>query len=560
MAKDYFYSVVVKAKTQGTDIFTYKSNEFLPRFCVVEVDFNSRKTLGMIIGQLKKPNFDSKRIKAITKLVDCSFLFDQTSLELAKIAADFYFTSLGKVVFWALPQIARRLSDKEPLIFFKVEKIKTKKIKPLFLQADIWQRYGYYRQTISQELKQGKQVLLLAPNLDAWFIKKLSRQFPTIIISPRGTISQKYLAYKKASRDKPQLIIGSQKALFTPLTKLSLILVEDEGNPSHKQEQDPKIEVSYLAKQLANLRGAKLVLAGLMPLPSTYLEIQKKEIEFKKLYKSKAVKLVDLSQESKLLGFPTEMILKKTLAKKQKTILFFNRLGLAKLSLCSDCGFSNFLDQNKASLVICPVCSGAKISSHSFGLDKLSYDFKKLFPKSEIVDLSKQSFNSKLGDITIVTSFALKLETKFTLSILGLAEIGLSLADPMISYKIFHFGLEALSRGEKKIIQSFSPNHPLILALKNLDIDQFYNYWLKLRKDLKLYPYYKTFKLKLEKSEELEKIFKKLNKNKDLQAVYRLKSEDEEYLLFSMNYKQKIDPGFKFWLIRLRAKITADPI
>ena len=67
----------------------------------------------------------------------------------------------------------------------------------------------------------------------------------------------------------------------------------------------------------------------------------------------------------------------------------------------------------------------------------------------EIIDLNKQSLSRGLGDITIATSFALKLETKFSLAVLGLAEIGLSLADPMISYKIFHFGLEALS-GEKK--------------------------------------------------------------------------------------------------------------
>jgi primosomal protein N' len=602
MEKEYFYSVVVKVKTTGLDIFTYKFSELLPNFSVVEIDFNGRKVLGMIIGQLSKPNFDPKRIKAITKLVDCSFLFDQTSLELCKIAADFYFTSFGKVVFWALPQIARRLADKNPLIFpelvisnpyvipakagikgngFRVKHGMTegkgsmkRKTTPLFLQADIWQRYKFYQAEIKKELRVGKQVLLLAPNLDTWFIKKLAQQFPTTIISPHGTISQKYLAYKSAAQNKAQLVIGSQKALFAPLNKLSLILVEDEGNPNHKQEQDPKIEVSYLAKQLANLRGAKLVLAGLTPLPSTYLAIKQKQIDFKKLFNSKPAKLVDLSQESKLLGFSTEMALKKILEESpsapkinpekaslrinKKSILFFNRLGLAKLSLCPDCGFSSFLDGDKVGLAICPVCSGTKISGHSFGLDKLSYDLKKLFPKATITDLNKQGFNRELGDITIATSFALKLETHFALSVLSLAEIGLSLADPMISYKIFHFGLEALSRGEKKIIQSFSPDHPLILALKNLDIDQFYDYWLKLRKDLKLYPYYKTFKLKLEKAEDLEKVFKKLQKK--VVAAYRLKSEDEEYLLFSLDYQKPLDPRLKSFLNKLRAKITVDPI
>jgi primosomal protein N' (replication factor Y) len=582
VSQEYFYSVIVKAKTTGLDVFTYKFSELLPNFAIVEIDFNGRKVLGMVIDQLSKPNFDPKRIKAITKLVDCSFLFDQTSLELSKIAADFYFTSLGKVVFWALPQIARRLADKEPIIFpdshlsfprrresischseLVSESQKRSRNKfgmTKFLQADIWQRYKFYQKEIKKELQAGKQVLLLAPNLDVWFIKKLAQEFPTTIISPRGTISQKYLAYKKATQNKPQLVIGSQKALFAPLSNLSLILVEDEGNPLFKQEQDPKIEVSFLAKQLANLRGAKLVLAGLTPLPSTYLEIKEKKIELQKLFKEKSAQLVDLAQESKLLGFPTEMALKKSVRNHKKSILFFNRLGLAKLSLCPDCGFSSFLGHDKAGLAICPVCSGTKISGHSFGLDKLSYDLKKLFPRAEITDLNKQGFNRELGDITIATSFALKLETRFALSVLGLAEIGLSLADPMISYKIFHFAMEALSRGEKKIVQSFSPDHPLILALKNLDIDQFYKYWLALRRDLKLYPYYKTFKLKLANEADLEKVFKKLKKETAVEAVYQLKSEDEEYLLFSLDYQKPINPKLKSFLNKLRAKITIDPI
>ena len=242
MEKEYFYSVVVKAKTQGVDVFTYKFSELLPNFAVVEIDFNGRKVLGMIIGQLTKPNFDPKRIKAITKLIDCSFLFDQTYLELSKIAANFYFTSLGKVVFWALPQIAKRLADKEPLIFPQIKLLRIKKIKPLFLQVDIWQRFAYYQTVIKKELKQGKQVLLLAPNLDVWFVKKLVQQFPTTIISPRGTISQKYLAYKQASQNKAQLVIGSQKALFAPLTKLSLILVKMKATPTTSKSRIRKLK------------------------------------------------------------------------------------------------------------------------------------------------------------------------------------------------------------------------------------------------------------------------------------------------------------------------------
>ncbi|MDD3773801.1 MAG: hypothetical protein PHW50_00735 [Patescibacteria group bacterium] len=571
MDQEYFYSVVVKTKTTGIDFFTYKSNDLLPNFSVVEVDFSHRKVLGMIVDRLKKPNFDPRRLKTIIKLVDCSFLFDEVSLELAQFAADFYLTSFGKVIFGALPIIARRLADREPLIFTKsgvskkrkIQKEKgtrTKKITPLFLQADIWQRFKFYQSKIKKELKRGKQVLLLAPNLDTWLIKKLVQQFPSVVISPKGTITQKYLAWKKATYDKPQLIIGSQKALFAPMSKLSLILVEDEGSPNQKQEQGPKIEVSFLAKKLSDLRKVQLVLAGLTPLPSTYLEIKQKKIKFKKIFQSKAAKLVNLSDESRLLGFVTEMALKKTIQKNQKSIVFLNRLGLAKMILCPDCGFSGFLNKNQNNLALCPVCNSPKISGHSFGLDRLSYDLKKIFPKIKIKDLSKHSLSSGIGEITIATSFALKLETSFALSILGLAEIGLSLADPNVSYKIFHFSLEALSRGQKKIIQSFVPNHPFVLALKNLDFDQFYNYWLKLRKDLKLYPYYKTFKLKPEKTKDLEKFFKKLKKSKDLQSVYKLKSEDEEYLFFSLNYQTKIDPKFRSWLLGLRAKITVDPI
>jgi len=586
VSKVYFYELIVKTKTKGLDVFTYKSELFLPKFTLVEVDFNKRKVLGLVLKKLLRPNFDPKRIKEIIRVIGYSSLLDDQSLELAQFASNYYYTSFSKVVFWALPKIARRLAQKNllqkeqnkisaatptPVIPARPQRFAQqfgqaqtgihKAGKPLFLQADIWQRLDYFKKEIKKSLDQGKQVLLLAPNLESFLVKDLVKEFLHFIISNKGKISECYQLWQKVSLlRQPALIIGSQKALFLPFKNLDKILVEDEGNPSFKQEQDPKIEVSHLSKELAKIRGAKLILASLVPKPETYLEIKKKKISFKSLLGKEQVSIADLAKESRLLAFSTEIALKKILDKNKKAIIFFNRLGLARLSLCPDCGFSIDSCAKNSNFAICPICSSVKIKSHSFGLERMVYDLKKIFPQSKIADLSKVSFTSKVEDITVATSFAFKFKQKLNLAVLGLAEIGLSLADPQISYKIFHFSLEALSRGEKKILQTFSFHHPLMQAITHFSIREFYNFWFSIRKDFKLYPYYKNIRLDpLEKNGFL-KIEKELLKIKEFDAFYKLQGEKGEYFLLSFKGGKEQEKKLRQALLKLPTKITVNPL
>jgi len=577
MAKEFFYQIVVDSKTFGADIFTYKSKIDLPERILVKVDFRGRKLLGFILKKLKRPNFPAQKIKAIEKVIDFAQLLDERRVKLAKIAADHYLTSLGKMIFWALPEIALRSVAKEPKEN-KIAKLITKNSKPIFYQTDVFKRFEFYKKLIKKEIKKKRQVLFLAPNLNHWMIKDLSNLFKPVVFASNLSRKKEYLLWREVLTGRIDLVIGSQKAIFTPLNRLNLIIVEDAGNPNYKQEQDPRIDLRFLAKNLAKVTRAKLIFSGLVPDPLTYLEIKKKKFILKKDFKKSQISLVDLFKQNKLIGFETEEIIKTALKKRKKIIFFYNRLGFSQLSLCSDCGFFDF-QKGGIPLAFCPRCRGVKIKTHSFGLERLAYDFKKIFPRTDIALLFKSS-QDQPKKLNIASSFAFRFNPpslptsrklrwprklrrarqKFDLSVLGLAEIGLSLPDPYIAYKILHFGFEALSLGKKAIIQTFIPDHYLVKAFHNLDFEIFYQNWLKIRKKFHLAPDFKEIKIFALPQNKLDQFYKKLQEFKEIPASYKLADLEKQYILITLPQNRSISLALKKFLEKSRAEIDVDPI
>ncbi len=171
--------------------------------------------------------------------------------------------------------------------------------------------------------------------------------------------------------------------------------------------------------------------------------------------------------------------------------------------------------------------------------------------------------NEPLAQYNVASSFGLRYEHQFSLAVLGLAEIGLSLADPMMPLKVFHFSLEALSLGKKKIVQTFIPSHPLIKAIRQMNYEIFYRYWLPWRKKWKLFPFFKEIKIELEspaRQREKSKIYSQLKKLSALEAVYLLKdNEGKEYFLCTLKRKGKLPSALEKFLAKPGVKAQVNP-
>jgi len=561
MDKRYFYEVAIDTKTTSSDVFTYASDIFIPERSIVRVNFSNRKLLGFILRRIKKPNFLISRIKTIEKIIDFSELLDEKRVKLARIASQYYLSSLGKVIFWALPEIAYSLTLKgKP----KRENVKIKGKRKrhflasqrIFYQANVFERFNFYRKIIRETIDKDKEVLFLTPNLEHWIVKSLAKEFKGLVFSQSLKRKEQYLNWRKVSEGKVSLIIGSLKAIFVPAKKLGLIIVEDAGNPNYKQEQDPRVDIRFLAKKLALISNSKLVFGGMVPDPYTFLEIKNKKFFLKSKIKKPKIRVVDLSIQNKLIGFETEEEIKKFLFKNKKIIIFYNRLGFSQLSICRDCGFFEF-HKGKLSPAFCPQCKNLRIKTHSFGLERIAYDLEKAFPQKKVALLFKEG-EDKFGELNVASSFALRFKKEFDLCILGLAEIGLSLPDPYIPYKILHFNFEALSIGKKGIIQTFNPEHPLIEALLNFNFEIFYKKWFLFRRKMGLAPFTKEIKIFSIPEKRKDEILKKLKTFKEIKKIYELADLKEKYVLVCI--KKFLSKELRDFLKKTRFKIDVDPL
>lgn len=551
----YFYEVAVNTKTTQRDVFTYKYQGEIPTKTLVEIDFRGRKLKGFILRKTKKPNFPLKRIKSIKKIIDYFPLLENPQIKLAKFASEEYLAPIGKTIFWGLPQIAYRLTSKEPVSLPPVKK--GNNFSACFYQTDEQQREKLFSQLIQKNIKKG-QILLLSPNLNHWLVKKTTKKFrkkTKILDNPTRT--EEYKIWTLARKNQTGLFIGSQKAVFLPFANLRLILINDPADPSFKQKQDPRVNAVVLAKRLAKTLKAKLVLAGFLPDPKTYLEIKNKKTNFKKILNPHPVHLVGLSEESKLLSFHTEQALEKVTKKGGKAIIFHNRLGFAKLFLCQDCGFSMYATKNALPPALCPICQSTKLRMHSFGLERIRYDLKKTLPETPISILTKEKKEPE-GQIVVASSAGLNIQPRFNLAVLSLLEIGLSLPDPMMAYKTFHFALSSLSKGKKRILQTFIPEHYLTTAVLHFDFEWFYQHWLKLRRKLKLFPFFKELKITVKNPEKEKKILAQLKKLPEIQTLCKLADTNSTYLLAT--FKNKPSSKFKKILSLKEAKIEVDPL
>ncbi|MCD6194743.1 hypothetical protein J7K05_00850 [bacterium] len=545
----YFYQVVVNTKTTQRDIFTYKHKQKIPAKTLVEVDFRGRKLTGFVLREISKPNFPLKKIKPISKIIDYFPLLEEPQIKLAEFSAKYYFTSLGKTIFWGLPQIARRLATKEPVSLPKTKK--GKKFTSFFYQADERQREKIFSQFIENESEKG-QILLLFPNLNHWLAKKLAKKFKAKVLD-NLTRTQEYQAWVLARQSKKGVFIGSQKAVFLPFQNLRLILVNDPADPNFKQEQDPKINTTLLAKQLAKILKIKIILSGFLPDPETYLETKNKRTFFRKVFKPNSVHLVDLNKENNLIGFYTEQALQKSIKKDKKAIVFHNRLGFAKLFLCQDCGFSMYAEKNALPPALCPTCQSPKLKTHSFGLERIKYDLKQLFPEA-LVSIFTREKKEPTGQIIVASSAGLNLEPKFNLSIVSLLEIGLSLPDPMMAFKTFYFTLSALGKGKKKVLQTFTPEHYLTVATLHFDFEWFFKHWLAIRKKHKLFPFYKEIKIIPKDIQKRKILIKKLKNCPEIKACYELANQETTYILATL----KKEPSLKLKKILSSDKLKID--
>lgn len=404
-----------------------------------------------------------------------------------------------------------------------------------------------YFAPVRSAVSAGYQVLVLVPEiaLTQQFLSRFKKRFG---VEPAQwhsnmTPSQRRKVWRGVARGEIQVVVGARSALFLPFEKLGLIIVDEEHDPSYKQEEGGTI---YHARDMAIVRGkhdnCAVILVSATPSLETVQNVwDGKYHEYHLPERHGGATLPDVNaidmREEKLprqswISLTLLEAMRETLAKDEQVLLFLNRRGYAPLTLCRTCGTrlscpqcTSWLVEHKMGRKLichhcgytqgfpekCPECETEdSLASCGPGVERIHEEVLNYFPNASVCVLSSDiqrtpqilseiltDIAGRQYDIIIGTQIIAKGHHFPSLTLVGVvdADLGLSGSDLRAGERTFQLLQQVSGRaGREKqqgkvYLQTYSPEHPLMAALVANDRDRFYQEEMKARQQAFMPPY-----------------------------------------------------------------------
>ncbi|MFZ2991245.1 MAG: primosomal protein N' [Candidatus Saccharimonadales bacterium] len=409
-----------------------------------------------------------------------------------------------------------------------------------------------YIKTAKDAVNDDKSAIILVPEiaLTPQLISEFSNHFDNLLVThSKMSESARHKVWLEAlSSTTPRVVIGPRSALFLPLKNIGVIAIDEAHEPSYKQEQSPKYSALRAASILGRLHNAQVILGSATPSVIDKYLAEKSEKPLLRLSKPARnnsvqpnIKLIDMtsrknfSQHRFLSDFLIEQI-KNTLADKKQSLIFHNRRGSTGVTLCEKCGWTAVCPKCQLPLTLhtdkhlllchicghstkaptnCPICQSTDIIHKGIGVKLVESELKRMFPNANIARFdndnnSQDSMDKRYDDIyngnidiiigTQTVAKGLDLPNLRTVGVVQ-ADTGLVLPDYTAEERTFQLLAQVVGRvGRDKnqtnvIIQTYQPNHQIILSGLNQDYESFYKYILEKRRAGSFPPYSYLLKL-----------------------------------------------------------------
>ncbi len=334
-----------------------------------------------------------------------------------------------------------------------------------------------------------------------------------------------------SKKNSPFVVVGTRSSIFLPHIKWKVIIIDEEHDPSYKQEERFFYNAKEIAFYLTKRAHSTLILGSATPDIKTFYSAQNGRISL--IYMKKRIndvpmpdiEIVDMLNEKRVLTKKSEEALLKCIERGEQAILLLNRRGYAPIVFCTSCKKVLKCDSCSVSLTYhkedksllchycgtskdfpypCPDCGSLEFLLLSGGTEKVEeylknifgYEFKTLRLDRDSVKTQKdvekvlKSFSKKEAQILIGTQMCSKGYhfPDVTLVIVLDGDVGLNLPDYRASERIFSLLVQVSGRsgrGEKKgkvLIQTRNPDHYFWDYIKNNDYEGFFQKELSLRK------------------------------------------------------------------------------
>lgn len=543
----HYYEVAPNQIIRATSgFFTYSSKAPLEVGQLVVIEVGKKSLVGTILRQASKPSYDTKEIVSV---------IEQTPLptplvSLALWLSDYYTTHLATVLQTLLPrgiQKSRRerpispresIRNRTNIVFTGEQEVALQEIEHMTPGSALLHgvtgsgKTHVYIELARRTIERGQSVIVLVPEiaLTSQLVDEFSHYFDHITLThSKQTEAERHLAWREVLVDAaPRVVIGPRSALFLPLAKVGLIIIDEAHEPSFKQEQAPRYSALRAASMLARFHDAKLLLGSATPsIADYYLAEQSNRpiVHMRERAKDGAVaptiKLIDMTkrQQFKRHRFLSDTLLtqlEETFAKNEQALIFHNRRGSSSSTLCDNCGWSASCPRCFVPLTLhadkhhlrchicghtekvptsCPECHNANIVHKGIGTKLIESELRKLFPDKVIMRFDGDSETgesieqkySELYDGTIdiiigtqVIAKGLDLPLLRTVGVIQ-ADAGLSLPDFGSSERTFQLLAQVVGRVGRShhptnvVVQSYQPAHPAVTDGLSQNYEHFYS-------------------------------------------------------------------------------------
>ncbi|WP_258105138.1 primosomal protein N' [Marinoscillum sp. MHG1-6] len=376
-------------------------------------------------------------------------------------------------------------------------------------------------------------VLYLLPEiaLTTQIIKRLRKAFGDTfgIYHSRYSDNERVEVWQKVLKGEYKFVVGVRSAVFLPFSDLSLIIVDEEHEPSYKQyDPAPRYHARDTAIYMASKFHAKTLLGTATPAIETYKnaidgkfglvrmdkrfgEVNLPDIVFANLSKERKKKTIKGNFSSSLLG-----AMEQTLSDGNQVILFQNRRGYAPYIECDQCGYHatcpncdvsltyhiyqnvlvcHYCGHKKSMITECPQCQSRDLRTMSFGTEKLEEELEIMLPHARIQRMDLDATRSKNSYQRIIDQFEngeidILVGTQMVskgLDFDKVSLVGVFAADRMINFPDFRAHERAFQlihqvsgrAGRRKqkgqvIIQTNDPEQPILQLIKRHDYESFY--------------------------------------------------------------------------------------
>ncbi|HEY5668049.1 MAG TPA: primosomal protein N' [Candidatus Saccharimonadales bacterium] len=561
---NYLEILVAGATYHGDEALTYCCEQQLPLGAIVVVPLRNRHTLGVVVRHVAKPDF---AVKAIFSTASMPSL-PKPLLDLMSWIKTYYPSPYGVITQQFLPKALPKkpvephpASDTPPITLPALTSDQQRAVASItapgthLLHGETGTgKTRVYIELAQRSINSGKSAIILTPEIG--LTSQLANDFRqtfgdrvVVIHSQLTEVTRQRIWTSILKQPKPLIIIGPRSALFSPLTNIGFIAVDEAHETAYKQDQAPYYHTSRVASKLAELHAAPLVLGSATPLITDYYMAEAKDRPIIRMQQTarqdvsneSVISVVDLRDRSKFTKksyLSDELIqaIAHTLQQQEQTLLFLNRRGTARVIFCEQCGWQATCPHCDLPLVYhgdthhtrchscefkaapptsCPTCHNTAVVFKSIGTKAIVDEAMRLFPdakimrfdtdnkKTERIEQHYDAVREGNVDILIGTQTLAKGLDLPKLGLVGVIIADTSLYFPDFSaeertFQLLSQVLGRVGRGHRTgraIVQTYAPDSLLLKAILNKDWQAFYQKELAERQTFLFPPFCYLLKL-----------------------------------------------------------------